>query len=226
MKSRHREGDEGTSGQAGGDSAFAAAGGARILVGVTGGIAAYKTAVVVSRLVQAGAQVTVTMSRAAGRFVTPLTFQALSGRPVYTSRWQHAEAHDPQHIALATSTDVAVVAPCTMDCLARLATGRADDVVTLILSAIDRQRTPVFLAPSMNSVMWAQPATQRNLKMLEQDGFVLIPPGEGWQACRHTGPGRMAEPDDILRAVAGALAGRPGNREQDGADGMAQARGH
>lgn len=179
--------------------------GKRLLVGITGGIAVYKVCTLVSRLAQAGATVTVAMTEPATRFVTPLTFQALSGRPVYTSIWQHTEAHDPQHIALATGTDVAVVAPCTMDFLAGLVTGRANNVVSLILSAIDRTRTPVLLAPAMNSVMWAQPATQRNVRQAEADGFGLIGPGSGWQACRHVGEGRMAEPEEIAAAVVGAL---------------------
>src|SRR5690606_6527709 len=184
------------------------ASGARIIVGVTGGIAAYKSATVVSRLAQAGAEVTVAMTPGAVRFVTPLTFQALAGRPVYTSPWEHIESHDPQHIALADAADLALIAPCTMDCLARLAGGRSDDVVTLIVSAIDRRKTPVLLAPSMNSVMWGQPATQRNLRVLEEDGFSIIAPGEGWQACRHVGPGRMAEPEELLGAIVRTLGSR------------------
>lgn len=184
---------------------LAAVRGRRILVGVTGGIAAYKTATVVSRLAQAGAEVTVAMTEAATHFVTPLTFQALSARPVYTSAWEHVESHDPQHISLAAAADLALVAPCTMDCMAKLATGRTDDVVTLILSAIDRRRTPVLLAPSMNAVMWTQPATQRNLRTLVDDGFRMVGPDEGWQACRTVGSGRMAEPEAILDAIAAAL---------------------
>jgi len=180
--------------------------GARVLVGVTGGIAAYKTASLVSRLAQAGARVTVVMTEGATHFVTPLTFQALSGQPVYTSVWEHIESKDPQHVSLATSARVAVVAPCTMDCLARLATGRADDAVTLILSAIDRSRCPVLLAPSMNAVMWSQPSTQRNVAVLRADGFEMVGPADGWQACRAVGTGRMAEPDDIFGAVARAAA--------------------
>lgn len=179
--------------------------GKRIIVGITGGIAAYKTATIVSRLAQAGAEVTVVMTEAATKFVTPLTFQALSARPVYTSAWQHIESHDPQHINLADAADAAVVAPCTMDCMAKLASGRTDDVVTLILSAVDRAKTPVLLAPSMNSVMWNQPSTQRNLKTLVQDGFQVIGPGEGWQACRHVGTGRMSEPETILEALSNVL---------------------
>lgn len=179
--------------------------GKRLIVGVTGGIAAYKTAMVVSRLAQAGADVTVAMTDAATRFVTPLTFQALSARPVYTSAWEHVESKDPQHISLADKADAAIVAPCTMDCMAKLATGRTDDVVCLILSAVDRTKTPVLLAPSMNNVMWAQPSTRRNLRTLVEDGFRIIGPGEGWQACRHVGTGRMAEPEVILAAVAEAV---------------------
>jgi phosphopantothenoylcysteine synthetase/decarboxylase len=182
--------------------------GKRIIVGVTGGIAAYKTAMLVSRLAQAGAEVTVAMTEAATKFVTPLTFQALSARPVYTSSWEHIESKDPQHISLADAADAAVVAPCTMDCMAKLATGRTDDVVTLILSAVDRRKTPVLLAPSMNNVMWAQASTQRNLKTLIEDGFEVTGPGEGWQACRHVGTGRMSEPDAILEAVAAAIQAR------------------
>jgi phosphopantothenoylcysteine decarboxylase/phosphopantothenate--cysteine ligase len=184
--------------------------GKRILVGVAGGIAAYKTATVVSRLAQAGAEVTVLMTPSATHFVTALTFQALSGRPVYTSAWEHIESSDPQHISLATGAALAIVAPCTMDCLARLATGRTDDVVTLVLSAIDRARTPVMLAPSMNAAMWAQPSTQRNLRTLGEDGFWFVGPDAGWQACRTIGAGRMSEPEAILAAGAGLLSGGAG----------------
>ncbi len=175
--------------------------GKRVLIGVTGGIAAYKTATVVSRLAQAGARVTVAMTPNATHFVTSLTFQALSGNPVYTSPWDHIESSDPQHIALATGLSLALVAPCSMDTLAKLAHGRTDDVVTLILSAIDREKTPVVLAPSMNSAMWAQPSTQRNLKQLIDDGFQFIGPDAGWQACRTVGAGRMTEPEMILGAI-------------------------
>lgn len=181
----------------------------RVLIGITGGIAAYKAATVVSRLAQAGACVTVAMTEAATRFVTPLTFQALSARPVYTSPWDHLESQDPQHISLASGLDAAVVAPCTMDCMANLAGGRAADVVTLILSAIDRKKTPVLLAPSMNAVMWDQPSTRRNLATLIQDGYTVVGPDDGWQACRTSGTGRMSEPDTIVAALRAALRGVP-----------------
>ncbi len=178
----------------------------RILIGVSGGIAAYKACTVVSRLAQAGADITVLMTDAATRFVTPLTFQALSGRPVYTSQWQHSEAHDPQHIALADRCDAALIAPCTMDMMAKLATGRTDDVIALVLSAIDRSRTPVLLAPAMNDAMWNQASTKRNAATLEEDGFTLVGPGTGWQACRHIGTGRMVEPEDLVEALGRAIS--------------------
>ncbi|MBL0926482.1 MAG: hypothetical protein IBJ11_02365 [Phycisphaerales bacterium] len=177
----------------------------RVIVGVTGGIAAYKAATLVSRLAQRGHDVTVCLTPAATKFITPLTFQALSARPVYTSAWEQVESHDPQHISLARAADAAVVAPATMDFLAKLAAGMADDVVSLILSAIDRRSTPVLLAPSMNAEMWNQPATQRNLRTLRDDGYRVVGPDEGWQACRTTGPGRMTEPEAIADEVIAAM---------------------
>lgn len=172
-----------------------------ILVGVTGGIAAYKSAALVSALAQAGAQVHVLMTEAAQRFVTPLTFEALSGHAVLTSIWQQKTSHEPHHIKLATRAEAMLIAPATMDCLARLATGRADDIVSLLVSAIDRRSTPVLLAPAMNVTMWAQPATQRHVSQLIEDGFLMVGPAEGWQACRKVGPGRMSEPDEIIEAL-------------------------
>ncbi len=179
--------------------------GRRIIVGICGGIAAYKVAAVVSGLAQAGAECTVAMSESATRFVAPLTFQSLSGRPVYTDIWSHIEASDPQHIATARAAECMLIAPCTMDCLARLATGRADDIVTLLAASIDRRRFPVLLAPSMNEVMWNQPATQRNLQTLRADGFGILAPGEGWQACRTVGVGRLPEPAELVAAVLEAI---------------------
>jgi len=175
--------------------------GRRILVGLSGGIACYKVAYLVSALVQAGAHVSVAMTESATKFVAPLTFQALSGNPVYSSQWQHIESHDPQHISLAREVDVMIIAPCTMDMMAKLTTGRTDDVVSLLVSAIDRTRQSVMLAPSMNAVMYEQPVTQRNLAQLKSDGFQIIEPGTGWQACRTVGVGRMAEPDAIYKEI-------------------------
>ncbi len=183
-------------------------GGRRIFIGVTGGIAAYKTCTIVSRLAQAGAEVTVAMTEAASKFVGPITFQALSGRHVYTSSWEHVESKDPQHVSLATGLDAALVAPCTMACLGRLAGGVPEDVVTLILSAVDLKKTPVLLAPAMNAQMWAQSATQRNVRQLVEDGYQFVGPDEGWQACRHVGAGRMSEPEQIVAALCEQLASR------------------
>jgi phosphopantothenoylcysteine decarboxylase/phosphopantothenate--cysteine ligase len=180
--------------------------GKRVIVGVTGGIAAYKTCTVVSRAAQAGAEVTVLMTGAAARFVTPLTFQALSARPVYTSAWEHVESRDPQHISLASGADAVLIAPATMDCLAKLAVGITEDVVCLVLSAVDRARTPVLLAPSMNEVMWSQASTRRNVETLVGDGFRMVGPGDGWQACRAVGAGRMSEPEELLAALVEAVS--------------------
>jgi len=178
----------------------------RILIGISAGIAVYKVCTVVSRLAQSGADVTVVMTEPATRFVAPLTFQALSGNPVYTTQWEHVESKDPQHIALADRADAALVAPCTMNTLSDLVHGRTDSIVTLILSAVDRARCPVLLAPAMNDRMWAQPSNRRNVEQALEDGFEIVGPGEGWQACRHSGTGRMSEPQDLIRALWEALA--------------------
>jgi len=179
--------------------------GKSIFVGISGGIAAYKVCTIVSRLAQAGAHVSVGMTPSACEFVGATTFQALSGNPVYTSPWEHIESKDPQHIALADRCDAAIVAPCTMNTLAKLVQGRADDVVSLILAAIDRTMTPVLLAPAMNEMMWNQPSTRRNVEQALADGFTLVGPGDGWQACRHSGTGRMSEPGACIEALAQAL---------------------
>jgi phosphopantothenoylcysteine synthetase/decarboxylase len=192
------------------EQSLGATSGKRVLVCLTGGIACYKACTIVSRLAQAGARVTVAMSPAATKFVQPLTLQSLSARPVLTSAWESIASDDqlldPQHIKLAQQSDLVVVAPCTMDCLARLAHGRGDEIVSLLLSAVDRGNTPVLLCPSMNSVMWSQPATQRNVAQLVQDGYLFEGPADGWQACRTVGTGRMSEPEAILARVASLLS--------------------
>ena len=179
--------------------------GRHVIVGLTGGIACYKVAHIVSRLVQANVQVTVAMTDAAIHFVAPLTFQSLSGKPVYTSQWDHIESQDPQHISLARKADLMLIAPCTMDMISKLASGRTDDVVSLIASAVDWLRQTFLIAPSMNEVMLNQPSTKRNLAQLKADGCQIIEPGEGWQACRTQGKGRLAEPDDILEIIMDKL---------------------
>jgi phosphopantothenoylcysteine decarboxylase/phosphopantothenate--cysteine ligase len=178
----------------------------RLLVAVCGGIAAYKVAGVVSTLAQAGAEVHVAMTACATAFVGPLTFQALSGRPVFQGVLDQFDHADPQHTRLASDLDGVLVAPCTMNMLAKLANGLADDAVSTLLAAIDRTKTPVVLAPSMNAAMWDQPATQRNLQTLTSDGYSLVSPGEGWQACRTIGTGRLPEPDTLVEALAAAVS--------------------
>lgn len=177
----------------------------RIVVGVTGGIACYKSAALVSRLVQGGAEVTVLMTEAATRFVGPLTFESLSGRPVHTSQWEQVESHDSQHVALARSADLMVIAPASANTIAKLAAGMCDNVVTTIACALP-EGTPLLLAPAMNVQMWENAITQRNIRALtELRRTGLVGPEEGWQACRTLGVGRMSEPEAIVEAIAEAL---------------------
>ena len=177
--------------------------GREVVVGVSGGIAAYKTAEVVSGLVRAGAGVTVVMTEAAKRFVGPLTFQTLSGRPVYDSLWAATEEPRVEHVALADRADVVLVAPATADVIGKLAAGIADDLLSTLLLAVD---VPVLLAPAMNARMWRHPAVVANVATLRARGVRLVGPAEGRLACGAEGPGRMAEPAEILAAVAEVLA--------------------
>lgn len=180
----------------------------KLMVAVTGGIACYKVCTLVSRLVQRGAAVQVLMTDAATRFVAPLTFQTLSGRPVITSVWQPQEHHSAEHVGIARWADLAIVAPCTANMMAKVAAGLCDDVVSLTLAALPSP-TPVLLAPAMNADMWANPITQRNLRtIVDTLGHQTVGPDEGWQACRTSGSGRMSEPDVILEAAARLLAER------------------
>ena len=166
-----------------------------ILLGVTGGVAAYKAAWLTSRLVQQGAGVTVVLTAAAGRFVTPELFAALSGRKVYTDLFD-SDFPLGAHIQLAQQHHLACVAPATADFLARLAHGLADDLLSATLLAF---AGPVVLEPAMNAQMWNHPATQRNVEQLRQDGYHLLGPESGWLSCRQQGVGRMVEPEQILR---------------------------
>jgi phosphopantothenoylcysteine decarboxylase/phosphopantothenate--cysteine ligase len=184
--------------------------GKRVLLGVTGGIAAYKAPDLVRRLRERGADVRVVMTASATRFVTPLTFQAVSGHPVRTDLWDPAAEASMGHIELARWADVVVVAPATADFLARLAGGHADDLLTTLCLAT---AAPVHAAPAMNRQMWANAATGANVATLAGRGIVLHGPASGDQACGETGEGRMLEPLEIVAALeaaapAGPLAGR------------------
>jgi len=168
-----------------------------ILIGVTGGIAAYKTADLVSKLVQSGARVSVVMTAAAKQFIGATTFEALTGRPVYESIFTPQEHHLGEHIGLARRAELYVIAPASADCLHKLAQGAADDLVSLLALTTT---CPVLLAPAMNNEMWIKPSVQRNVAQIQADGLHTIGPQEGWLSCGATGPGRMAEPADIVTA--------------------------
>lgn len=180
--------------------------GYEVVVGVCGGIAAYKTAALVSALVQRGAGVTVAMTAAARHFVGPLTFEALTARQVFTSPWESTAYFDPQHIRLSEGADLMVIAPATANMIGKIAHGLADDLVsTMVMSAA----CPVLLAPAMNTRMWENPIVQDNVKTLAARGYPMVPPGEGWLACRTIGAGRMAEPDEILTRTIELLKQKP-----------------
>lgn len=171
----------------------------RILLGVTGGIAAYKSADLVRRLRDAGAEVRVVMSHGALAFITPLTFQAVSGNPVHTELLDEAAEAGMGHIELARWADQVLVAPATANFIARLAHGLADDLMSTICLATT---APVALAPAMNQQMWSNPATRANCEILERRGIDLIGPASGAQACGETGPGRMVEPSELVQVMA------------------------
>jgi len=182
----------------------------QVVLGVSGGIAAYKSAELIRRLRDAGAEVRVVMTQAAREFITPLTLQALSGHPV------HGDLLDPEaeaamgHIELARWADLVLIAPATADLMARLAQGRGDDLLTTLVLATD---APIALAPAMNQAMWRDAATQGNLELLLARGVKVFGPGSGGQACGDVGPGRMLEPTDIAARAAecfqrGSLSGK------------------
>ena len=173
--------------------------GRKVLLGVTGGIAAYKTAALASRLVQAGAEVSVVMTRSAAKLVGPKTFEALTGRPVGTNVFGPG-AHP--HIEAAAAAEVFCIAPATANILAKAACGLADDLVSTTVLCF---AGPIILAPAMNDKMWAKPAVQRNVARLRADGFVLIDPEEGYFSCGAIGAGRMASPEKLFDAIAEQL---------------------
>jgi len=172
--------------------------GREIVVGVTGGIAAYKTAALVSQLVQAGAGVTVVMTGAAERFVGAATFAALTGRPVAREIFDEAQFPLGAHIMLAERGKLLVIAPASADFLAKAAHGLADDLLSTLYLAFGGL---VLMAPAMNTAMWEHAAVQRNVATLRADGVQFVDPGSGWLSCRQVGAGRMAEPEAILAAI-------------------------
>ncbi|HND24599.1 MAG TPA: bifunctional phosphopantothenoylcysteine decarboxylase/phosphopantothenate--cysteine ligase CoaBC [Rhodocyclaceae bacterium] len=184
--------------------------GRKIVLGVTGGVAAYKAAELVRLLGKAGADVHVVLTEGGARFVTAVTFQALSGRPVWTDLWDPRMANNMAHIDLSRDADAILIAPATADVMARLAQGRADDLLTTLCLARD---CPLLVAPAMNRQMWEHPATRRNAVQLAADGVTLFGPAAGEQACGEVGLGRMLEPEDLCEALIGffqskLLAGR------------------
>ena len=180
--------------------------GRHILLIIGGGIAAYKALETIRRLKERGCVVTPVMTRAAGEFVTPLSVSALAGRKVFSDLFDLTDEAEMGHIELSRAADLVVVAPCTADLMAKIAGGHADDLASTLLIATDKR---VLIAPSMNVRMWEHPATQRNLATLQGDGILIVGPNSGDMACGEYGPGRMAEPMEILEAVGRAFAGGP-----------------
>jgi phosphopantothenoylcysteine decarboxylase/phosphopantothenate--cysteine ligase len=187
--------------------------GKHIVLGLTGGIACYKSAELCRLLIKAGATVQVVMTEAAERFITATTMQALSNRPVYTSQWDVREANGMPHINLSRESDAILIAPCSADFIARLVHGRSDELLSLLCLARPLATVPLLIAPAMNREMWAHPATQRNMTQLAADGAVMLGVGNGFQACGETGDGRMLEPAELLEDLIAffrpkALAGK------------------
>ncbi|WP_215782188.1 bifunctional phosphopantothenoylcysteine decarboxylase/phosphopantothenate--cysteine ligase CoaBC [Paludibacterium sp. B53371] len=182
----------------------------RILLGVTGGIAAYKAAELTRLLIKAGHHVEVVMTENATRFIAPLTFQALSGNPVYTSQWDDRPTNGMAHIDLSRRADLFLIAPATANTLYKIAHGACDDLLSTLIAA---RTCPLAVAPAMNRQMWENPANQRNLATLRADGVTVFGPDSGEQACGEVGEGRMMEPEAIAELVHGffrpkSLAGR------------------
>ena len=175
--------------------------GKHIVLGLSGGVACYKSAELCRLLVKAGATVQVVMTEAAAQFITPVTMQALSGRSVYTSQWDAREANNMPHINLSREADAILIAPCSADFIARLVQGRADELLSLLCLARPRDWVPLLLAPAMNREMWGHPATQRNLAQVARDGATVLGVGFGDQACGETGDGRMLEAAEILEEL-------------------------
>jgi len=177
-------------------------GGARILLGVTGSVAAYKAADLTVRLREAGASVRVILTEAAQRFITPLTFEALSREPVLTGLWERTQHPEPVHVNLAEWADLLVIAPATADAIARVACGLADELLYCMALAVSR---PPVMAPAMNDAMYRHPSVQENLERLRSRGCIIVGPVEGRLATGKTGIGRLAPIEDIVAAIETAL---------------------
>ena len=175
--------------------------GKHIVLGLSGGIAAFKSAELCRALVKAGVTVQVVMTEAAEHFMTAVTMQALSGRPVYTSQWDPREANNMAHINLSREADAIVVAPASADFMAKLLHGGADELLSLMCLARPLDKVPLIVAPAMNREMWSNPATQRNVAQLKADGIHVLDVGRGDQACGETGDGRMLEANEILEEL-------------------------
>ena len=175
--------------------------GKHIVLGLTGGIACYKAAELCRALIKEGATVQVVMTDAAEQFITPVTMQALSNRPVYGSQWDAREPNNMPHINLSREADAILIAPCSADFMAKLLHGRADELLSLMCLARPIDKVPLLIAPAMNREMWAHPATQRNLARLQADGTIIFGVGTGDQACGETGDGRMLEPQELLEDI-------------------------
>ena len=187
--------------------------GKHIVLGLSGGIACYKAAELCRALIKEGATVQIVMTEAAAQFITPVTLQALSTRPVFDSQWDARERNNMPHINLSREADAILIAPASADFIAKLLHGRADDLLSLMCLARPIDKVPLLVAPAMNREMWAHPATQRNLQQLQNDGTHLLGVGSGFQACGETGDGRMLEPAELLLDViaffqAKSLAGK------------------
>jgi phosphopantothenoylcysteine decarboxylase / phosphopantothenate---cysteine ligase len=175
--------------------------GKHIVLGLTGGVACYKSAELCRLMQKAGATVQVVMTEAATQFMTPVTMQALSGRSVVLSQWDARAPNNMPHINLSREADAILIAPCSADFMARLVQGRADELLSLLCLARPASTVPLLVAPAMNREMWAHPATQRNRKQLVEDGCIVLPVGAGDQACGETGDGRMLEPEELLQQL-------------------------
>ncbi|MDP3750394.1 MAG: bifunctional phosphopantothenoylcysteine decarboxylase/phosphopantothenate--cysteine ligase CoaBC [Polaromonas sp.] len=179
--------------------------GKHIVLGLSGGIACYKAAELCRALIKQGATVQVVMTEAAEEFITAVTLQALSGRPVFTSQWDSRPAggidNSMAHINLSREADAILIAPCSADFMAKLLHGRADDLLSLMCLARPLATVPLLIAPAMNREMWAHPATQRNMAQLQADGATILGVGSGFQACGETGDGRMLEPPELLEDI-------------------------